>query len=67
MYISLDRTVGAYPVGPKGDMRWRGVLSVVVKTPEMHIPPWYWFRYHCLALERLGNIPKVIQKGDCHV
>ena len=25
-------------------MSYRGVLSVVVKTPEMHIPPWYWFR-----------------------
>ena len=30
-------------MGPKGDMRRRGVLSVVFKTPEMHIPPWYWF------------------------
>ena len=29
---------------PKGDMRSCGVLSVIVKTPEMHIPPWYWFR-----------------------
>ena len=25
-------------------MRRCGVLSVVFKTPEMHIPPWYWFR-----------------------
>ena len=25
-------------------MRCRGVLSVIVKLPEMHIPPWYWFR-----------------------
>ena len=33
----------AAPLGPKGDMRRRGVLSVVFKTPEMHIPPWYWF------------------------
>ena len=24
-------------------MRRRGVLSVVFKTPEMHIPLWYWF------------------------
>ena len=24
-------------------MSCRGILSVVVKTPEMHIPPWYWF------------------------
>ena len=24
-------------------MRYRGVLGVVFKTPEMHIPPWYWF------------------------
>ena len=30
-------------LGPKGDMRCRGVLSVIVKLPEMHIPPWYWF------------------------
>ena len=22
------------------------VLSVVFKTPELHIPPWYWFRRH---------------------
>ena len=27
-------------------MRCRGVLSVIVKLPEMHIPPWYWFRRH---------------------
>ena len=25
-------------------MTCRGVLEVVFKTPEMHIPPWYWFR-----------------------
>ena len=25
-------------------MKCRGVLSVVVNTPAMHIPPWYWFR-----------------------
>ena len=31
-------------LGPKGDMRYRGVLSAVVNLPEMHIPPWYWFR-----------------------
>ena len=31
-------------LGPKGDMRRRGVLSVMVKLPEVHIPPWYWFR-----------------------
>ena len=31
-------------MGPKGDTRFCGVLSVVFKTPEMHIPPWYWFR-----------------------
>ena len=30
-------------MGPKGDVRCRGILSVVFKTPEMHIPPWYWF------------------------
>ena len=32
-------------LGPKGDSRSRVVISVVFKTPEMHIPPWYWFRY----------------------
>ena len=26
-------------------MRSRGVLSVIVNLPEMHIPPWYWFSY----------------------
>ena len=31
-------------LGPKGNMKCRGVLSVVVNTPAMHIPPWYWFR-----------------------
>ena len=31
-------------LGPKGDMRCCGVLSVVVKISKMHIPPWYWFR-----------------------
>ena len=31
---------------PKGDTRSSGVLSVVFKTPEMHIPLWYWFRIH---------------------
>ena len=30
-------------LGPKGDMRCRGVLSVIVNLPEMHLPPWYWF------------------------
>ena len=25
-------------------MRYRRVLGVVFKIPEMHIPPWYWFR-----------------------
>ena len=29
---------------PKGDVRFSVVLSVVFKTPEMHIPPWYRFR-----------------------
>ena len=32
-------------LGPKGDMRSRGVLSVIVNLPEMHIPPWYWFSW----------------------
>ena len=31
-------------LGPKGDMRCRGVLSVIVNLPGMQIPPWYWFR-----------------------
>ena len=31
-------------LGPKGDMRCHGVLTVIVNLPEMHIPPWYWFR-----------------------
>ena len=39
-------------MGPKGDMRCRGVLSVIVNLPEMHIPPWYWFR-------RSHNSPQV--------
>jgi hypothetical protein len=30
-------------LGPKGDMRCCRILSVIFKTPEMHIPPWYWF------------------------
>ena len=38
--------------GPKGDMRCRGVLSVLVWAPEMHIPPWYWFR---IALQVKGG------------
>ena len=29
--------------GTADEVRCRGVLSVVVKLPEMHIPPWYWF------------------------
>ena len=44
MYISLDRTVGRPQLGRKGDMRRRGILEIVFKTPGMHIPPWYWFR-----------------------
>ena len=32
-------------LGPKANMKCRGVLSVVVNTPEMHIPPWYWFSH----------------------
>ena len=32
-------------LGPKGDMRCRGVLSGIVNLPEMHIPPWYWFSW----------------------
>ena len=30
-------------MGPQGDVRFSVVLSVVFKTPEMHIPPWYRF------------------------
>ena len=44
MYISLDRTVGRPQLGCKGDMTCRGVLEVVFKISEMHIPPWYRFR-----------------------
>ena len=44
MYISPDRAAGGNPVVPDGNVRFRGPLSVVFKTPEMHIPPWYWFR-----------------------
>ncbi len=45
-------------LGSEGDMRCRGVLSVIVNLPEVHIPPWYRFRYgyrvkaknaHCLS------------------
>ena len=41
-------------LGPEGDMRCRGVLSVIVNLPEMHIPPWYWFRL-ALAVENQGS------------
>ena len=34
----------ATELGPEGDVRFRGVRSVVFKAPEMRIPPWYWFR-----------------------
>ena len=34
----------AIQLEPKDDMGCRGVLQVVVKSPIMHIPPWYWFR-----------------------
>ena len=44
MYISPDRAAGGNPVVPEGNVRFRGSLSVVFKTPEMHISPWYWFR-----------------------
>ena len=44
MYISPDRTAGRPQLGRKGDVRRRGVLEIVFKTPEMDIPPWYWFR-----------------------
>ena len=51
---------------PKGDMRCRGVLSVVVKTPEMHISPWLWFRNlleattaHC-SLENLARLEQAV-------
>ena len=37
---------------PKGDMRHCGILSGVFKTPEMHIPPWYWFRIVVATGER---------------
>ena len=31
-------------------MRNRGFISVVVKTTEMHIPPWYWFSPNPMTL-----------------
>ena len=37
-------------LGPKGDKRCPGVLSVFFKTPEMHIPPWLWFRSCVIVL-----------------
>ena len=43
MCISPDRTAGRPQLGRKGDVRRRGVLEIVFKTPEMDIPPWYWF------------------------
>ena len=43
MYISPERAAGGNPVVPEGNGRFPGSLSVVFKTPEMHIPPWYWF------------------------
>ena len=44
MYISLDGLSVATRLEPKGDARSHEVISVVFKTPEMHIPLWYWFR-----------------------
>ena len=35
----------ATQLGSKGDVRFSVVLSVVFKTPEMHIPPWYRFSW----------------------
>ena len=35
-------------------MRCCRVLSVVFKTPEMHIPPWYWFSI-TTTLPQLGQ------------
>ena len=43
MYISPGRAASGNPVVPEGNVRFRGPLSVVFKTPEMHISPWYWF------------------------
>ena len=43
MYISPGRAAGGNPGVPEGTGRFRGSLLVVFKTPEMHIPPWYWF------------------------
>ena len=40
-------------------MRCRGVLSVIVKTPEMHIPPWYWFSYVILHMMHTCGMCKV--------
>ena len=37
-------------------MRCRGVLSVVFKTPERHIPPWYWFRRGAITSVHLARV-----------
>ena len=36
-------------------MSCRGVLSVVVNTPAMHIPPWYWFSYRRTVVSTLHH------------
>ena len=37
-------------------MRCRGVLSVIVNLPEMHIPPWYWFSSRRVDLKQCVRI-----------
>ena len=45
MCISLDHTVGGDPVGAQ--RRYEELWSPIgcLQNPEMHIPPWYWFRF----------------------
>ena len=44
MYILPDHAVGGDPVGTECELRSRGGSFGPHQDPEMHIPPWYWFR-----------------------
>ena len=50
-------------------MRCRGVLPVIVKTTEMHIPPWYWFRRLLVSLQlnKLRDLPDDFFAGMSHL
>ena len=59
MYISPDRNAGRPQLGRKGNVRCRGVLEIAFNTPEMDIPPWYWFRWtrwRCWSRVRSGTL-----------